>query len=104
MATLPAALERTYVRLWTHCDDDGRAIDNPRLIKAALYPLNDEQTHQTIDTELDQLQERGLITRYEVDGFRFLAVVKWHQYQKPQKKVESKYPPPPEVVSIRAWI
>lgn len=96
MATLPANLERTYVRLWTHCDDEGRAVDNPRLIKAALYPLNDEQTWEVVDAELAELERHKFIARYEVAGVRYLAVLAWDKYQKPQKKVASKIPPLPE--------
>lgn len=96
MATLPATLERTYVRLWTHCDDEGRAVDNPRLIKAAIYPLLDEQTWQVIDAELAQLEGRGFIARYEVEGLRYLSVLSWGKYQKPQKKLDSKFPPLPD--------
>jgi len=96
MASLPANLERTYVRLWTHCDDKGRAVDNPRLIKAALYPLNDEQTWQVVDAELAELDRRGFIVRYEVDGAFYLAVLAWEKYQKPQKPVPSRIPPLPE--------
>lgn len=98
MATLPAELERTFVRLWTHCDDYGRALDNARLIKAALYPLNDEMTPERVDKDLDQLVRVGFIRRYEVDGRRYLVVVNWDTYQKPQKKVDSKLPEPPEHV------
>lgn len=96
MANLPAHLERTYVRLWTHCDDEGRAVDNPRLIKAALYPLNDEQTWEVVDRELSDLEQQGLIARYEIDDVRYLAVLAWDKYQRPQKKVQSKFPPVPD--------
>ena len=39
MAGLDAELERTFVRLWTHCDDFGKCFDNVRLIKAAYLPV-----------------------------------------------------------------
>ena len=44
MAEVSAEAERTFVRLWTHCDDEGRCKDNPKLLKAALFPLHDDCT------------------------------------------------------------
>lgn len=94
MAGLPASAERTFVRLWTHCDDEGRWLDNPRLLKAALYPLVDEVTIEVLDDELELLFASNLIVRYEIDGRAFGAVVSWDEYQHPQKPSKSKLPAP----------
>lgn len=96
MVDMPAEVERTYVRLWTHCDDDGRAKDNPRLIKAALFPLLDDMTAEVIDEHLDELAKRDLIVRYEVEGVRYLSIPSWERWQKPQKKRPSLLPAPSE--------
>lgn len=97
MASLPAALERTFTRLWTHCDDGGRCLDNPRLIKAAIYPLHDEQTWEVVNDELSMLEEAGLVVRYEADGIAAIQVRSWDEYQHPQRPSPSKLPPPPLV-------
>jgi len=94
LAGLDAELERTFVRLWTHCDDEGRCRDNPKLIKAALYPLHDDVTWERLDVELDCLDAKGLIVRYEVAGQRYLAVRSWGEYQHPQRAKASNIPPP----------
>lgn len=94
MAALDARLERTFVRLWTHCDDEGRCEDRPKIIKAAIYPEHDGQTPEIIDAELAMLAEDNLLIRYESGGKRYIQVRSWHKYQKPQKKRPSKYPPP----------
>jgi hypothetical protein len=96
MATLPAELERTFVRLWTHCDDEGRCEDRPRIIKAGIYPVHDEMTWQRIDAELTELHNAGLIVRYEASGKRYIAVKSWHEYQHPQRPRKSDHPTPPE--------
>lgn len=96
MAELSAELERTFVRLWTHCDDEGRCEDRPRLIKAGIYPEHDEMTWQRIDAELWDLRDAGLIERYTVEGVGYIAVTSWDEYQHPQRARESKFPPPPE--------
>lgn len=95
MAGLCAELERTFVRLWTHCDDEGRCKDNPRLIKAAIYPLHDKVDVAVLDAELDELWAAGILVRYEVAGDRFIQVTSWSEFQKPQRPTPSKYPPPP---------
>jgi hypothetical protein len=94
MAGLSAELERTFVRLWTHCDDAGRAIDNPRLIKAALFPLHDDVTTDGIDGHLAALVAAGLIVRYQEGDRRYLAVCSWGEFQKPQRPTPSKFPEP----------
>lgn len=94
MAEVSAEAERTFVRLWTHCDDEGRCKDNPKLLKAALFPLHDDVTVADVNAHLWELSDRGLIVRYSVNGETFLHVPSWHDHQKPQKRQPSKLPPP----------
>jgi len=94
MAAVSAVAERTFVRLWTHCDDEGRCKDNPKLLKAALFPLHDDVTPADLDAHLWELSDRGLIVRYSVAGDPYLHVPSWREHQKPQKRQESKLPDP----------
>lgn len=94
MASLPAELERTFVRLWTHCDDHGRCQDNPRLIRAALYPLLDDMTTERVNVELEALSNAGLLWRYKVDGCGYLQVRSWNEFQHPNRPKKSKWPAP----------
>jgi hypothetical protein len=103
MAALPAELERTFVRLWTHCDDHGRCLDIARLIKAAIYPLHDDVTVDLLDWELSQLAEAGLLWRYEANGKHYVEVRSWTEFQKPQRPRESKFPPCPRHVRANRW-
>jgi hypothetical protein len=96
MAALPAHLERTFVRLWTHCDDEGRCEDRPRLIKAGIYPEHDDMTWEQVDADLSDLHDAGLIARYTVHDKGYIAVVSWDEYQHPQRPTASKFPAPPE--------
>lgn len=96
MALVSAEAERTFVRLWTHCDDEGRAKDHPKLLKASLFPLHDDVTTEDVDRHLAELASHGLIVRYSVGGERFLSVPSWSEHQKPQKKQTSKLPGPNE--------
>lgn len=92
MAELPAEVERTYVRLWTHCDDHGRCVDNVKLIKAAIYPLHDDMTLEVLDAHLDRLVAGRHLVGYEVNGREFLQVREWTVYQHPQRPKDSPIP------------
>ncbi len=94
MARLSAEAERTFVRLWTHLDDQGRAKDDARLVKAALFPLHDDVTPAVIEEHLRVLAAEGLLVRYTVDGKRYMACPSWHEHQHPQKPRPSKFPAP----------
>lgn len=90
-----ARAERTFVRLWTYCDDDGRARAEIRLIKAAIYPLHDSMTPAEVQRDIDLLAHWELVVLYEIDGEPYLHVPKFSKWQKPNRKVDSKLPPPP---------
>lgn len=94
LAAAGAEAERCYWRLQTHCDDEGRCEDHPRLIWAALFPLCEDESPKTVDGHLERLAEVGLIVRYEVDGKRFLEVTQFGRFQHPQRPKASTIPAP----------
>lgn len=94
MAVLSDAAERTFFRLLTHADDQGRGIDHPKLLKAALFPLNDEKTDQVVDDLMTELEAAGRVIRYQVLGARFFEVVNFGEHQKPKHPQPSKIPAP----------
>jgi hypothetical protein len=98
LAGVTAHAERTFVRLWTHCDDEGRCVDNAKLIKAALYPLHDEMTAAQVDHDLNELASKGLIWRYQSDGKSLISAKPsaWRHWQKPKHPQPSKLPAPPD--------
>ncbi len=94
VAELTASARLTFVGLWTHVDDDGRCVDEPRLIAAALWPLDDNIGAATVDGHLADLERLGLIVRYRVDGKGYLEVVAWEEHQRISRPTPSKLPPP----------
>jgi hypothetical protein len=92
IAELSLKTQLHFVRLWTHCDDEGRAVDDPRLIKGACWPLEDGVSFKDIKSMQDELAEKGRIVRYEVAGRPYFEVVNWHEHQKPNRPVPSKLP------------
>jgi hypothetical protein len=88
--SIPARL--TFIGLWTHCDDEGRCIDDARLIKAALWPL--ERSVKAVEADLCDLAAAQKITRYAADGHPILAIVKWRTHQVINRPKASRYPAP----------
>ncbi|MFF8482375.1 hypothetical protein [Streptomyces antibioticus] len=95
IADLPLTARLTFIGLWTHADDAGRCIDDPRLIKAALWPL-DDRTAADIELDLKLLSEASLITRYMLKQKRFLVVTSWDEHQRINRPTASKLPAPEE--------
>jgi|GEM_PF-2620615 len=93
LARLTASEERTFYRLLTYCDDFGRALANPKLIKAAIYPLHDDMSPIEVAADLQGLAAAGVLRFYTVDGKAYLTITSWGEYQHPQKPSKSKFPP-----------
>lgn len=94
VAKLDYATRLTFVGLWTYVDDDGRGVDEPRLVKAAVWPLDDDVTTGKVERHLDALAAVGLIQRYLHNGKRYLAVTNFAEHQSISKKRESILPGP----------
>lgn len=95
IADLTPEQRLTFIGLWTHVDDEGRCVDDPRLIKAAIWPL-DDRTAADIEIDLKALTESSLITRYILNRKRYLAVTNWFEHQRINRPTESKLPAPEE--------
>lgn len=91
LSRIPRGVRWTFAGLWTYLDDRGRGRDDVRLIKAALYPLDDEVSLSVLTADMDQLVEVGCICRYEVDGKSYLHIQQWW-HQKISHPTESKLP------------
>lgn len=79
LAELPLAARLLFAGLFCLADRRGRLEDRPRKIKAEVMPYDDHD----VDALLWQLhQHRGrFITRYEVDGKRFIQVRNFEKHQ-----------------------
>jgi hypothetical protein len=93
VSALPMRARLTWIGLWTQCDDQGRTKDNPKLIKADVWPL-DPVTLTEIEEDLITLADHGRIVRYEVDGRRYLEITNWSDHQSINRPTPSKIPAP----------
>lgn len=96
LAQVPREVRWTFGTFWTHCDDEGRSAWNLRLIKAAIYPLDDDVTITVLEREFGLLEAVGAVCRYEVEGREYVHIPSWPDHQHPNRKVESKLPPCPK--------
>lgn len=85
----------TFIGLWTHVDDEGRCTDDPRLVKAALWPLDDRSAGE-VDDDLWALTEASLILRYTLHERSYLAVRNWAEHQRISRPTRSNLPDPSE--------
>lgn len=94
IADLPIPARLTFVGLWTYVDDEGRGVDDPRLVKAELWPLDDDMTTRKVEGHLAAFADRGLIMRYSFSGRRYLQVVGWKEHQRINRPQQSNFPAP----------
>src|SRR5688500_10427158 len=93
IADLTPEQRLTFIGLWTHVDDEGRCVDDARLIKAAVWPL-DDRTAADVEDDLRALTEASLITRYTLTRKRYMAVTGWREHQRINRPTPSKLPAP----------
>ena len=84
-----------FIGLWTIADREGRLEDRHRRIKAELLPYDNCDVNEL----LDDLQQHGFITRYEVDGVKYIHVDNFTKHQNPHVKEAASTIPAPDVHS-----
>ena len=94
LLALSDGAERTLWRLLCHSDDEGRGVDNSKLIASKCYPIDDSKDAEVVDAHLWELVEVGMLVRYEVDGKRYYEVHDFTDWQKPRHKTPTKLPAP----------
>jgi hypothetical protein len=92
--SLSPLAEVLFYRLLVTVDDFGRYDARAALIKAHCFPVRESVTAKNCGALLDELQAKGLVAVYTIDGKPYLQMQKWDN--KPRAG-ESKYPPPPSI-------
>jgi hypothetical protein len=80
-----------FAGLWCLADREGRLEDRPLRIKGELFPYD----NCDIDAWLKQLAARAFITRYEVDGRKFIQINTFAKHQNPHCKEPASTIPAP---------
>jgi hypothetical protein len=95
LAELSPYARLLFIGLWCLADVKGRLEDRPARIRAEVLPYETVDVNQLLN-EL-AISEGDFITRYEVDGHRFIEVTNFHLHQSPhpnEKKKGSQIPSP----------
>lgn len=93
ISALSERAELHFAKLWTYADDEGRGVDNARLIKAACWPLRDTVSIEDVEALQVELAEAGRIRRYVAGQRAYFQVTNWAEHQHPQKPKPSVIPP-----------
>lgn len=95
VAKLSAYERLTFIGLWNYADDEGRGLYDARLIKAAIWPLENRLTPPKVRSHVERLAELELVTLYEVHERSYLSVNGWGEHQSISKPRPSILPEPP---------
>lgn len=96
MAELSHEARLLYIGLWCYVDDDGRGEWLPKQIDGLIFPMEDVDIHAL----LEQLVSSARIVRY-TDGDRdYFHIPTFTEYQKPNRKYDSKLPDPAECQEV----
>jgi len=88
---ISAEAERLFCRLLLKADDYGRFHADPRLVCSLCFPFGGE-TPQAITRNLDELERRGLVVRYQAESGRPVLAIP--RYGQRLKQSRAKFPPP----------
>ncbi|MFF0736829.1 hypothetical protein ACFYVK_35110 [Streptomyces chartreusis] len=102
IADLPLSARLTFIGLWTYVDDNGVGPADPRLIRAAIWPLEETpDILQRTREDLQSLQAARLITLYEASGRPLVMVNSWAEHQKVSHPRKPRFPALDELPQCR---
>jgi hypothetical protein len=95
IADLPLSARLTFIGLWTYVDDNGVGPADARLIRAAIWPLEETpDILQRTREDLQSLHAARLITLYEASGRPLVHVSSWEEHQKVSHPRKPRFPAP----------
>lgn len=96
MDSLSFEAEVFFTRLIMKADDYGSFHANPKLLKAALFPLKDTVTFRMIGKWVFECVEARLIFPYEVNGKEYIRII---QFGQRLQNMRNAHPHPTETTS-----
>ena len=84
-------------------DDEGRLQAHPSLLKATIFPYDDDIDLADIREMRDRIAQvmRNVILYSDNErDEEYIAFLKWREYQKPSHPKPSKIPPPPDIQKV----
>lgn len=84
-----------FMGLISNADDEGRGRGNIKLLKATIFPYDDDLKVKDIEQMACSLMEKGMAIFYVVDGQDFYCLPNFPKHQVINKPTESKIPEVP---------
>lgn len=92
--------------LESYVDDNGVGKDDLALIVADVFPRdlsrNPPGTLQKVSEAISDLENAGLLWRYEADGTKLLYIAFWESVQRIEKPTRGRFPRPDGTLEYRA--
>jgi hypothetical protein len=89
-----------YDGLTTRADDEGRGSANGALIRANVFPYDEDIERDTLERWLGELAAADLVEIYEAGGRRCFSLTSWADDQRIDRATPSTFPPPPGELGI----
>jgi len=83
-----------FIGLFSIADDEGRLLADAAYLRSELFPYKKytearvRKLKETLDSKCTNIH------LYEADGVKYIALLRWSEYQKPKYPTPSKIPPP----------
>ena len=97
LGTYDPIIALCFAGLWCLADREGRLEDRPLRIKAELFPYREGTD---VNGYLTVLERDSFVTRYEVDGVRYIQITNFTKHQSPHHTEKPKNIPAPPSGSI----
>lgn len=94
ICSLPPLDRLLFQGLWGLADREGRLAEKPFELKIKVMPVDDID----VSASLDRIGKSGLITRYEIEGQKYVAIRNFLKFQKPHPRESPSTIPGPEKV------
>lgn len=91
---LPRDARLTFIGLWLYADDYGRERTNAALIKADVWPVEEDITPADVEEHLLLCAVQDMVQLYKVDGREYFQLTNWDRWQPVQNPSRSRIPAP----------
>lgn len=91
VAALPIPTRWTWAGVLCYLDDCGIGKNNPALIKAAIWPLDDTYTSRKVAADVTRLVSMHMLCAYSCCGTKFIHAPSWDTWQKISHATPTKF-------------
>lgn len=91
LVELPIETRLLFPGLWMLADRAGRLEDKPKQIKMEIYPADNFD----VNSLLQQLNDAGLVIRYEANGIKYIQIKNFDKHQNPHRDEKASTIPAP---------